>query len=349
MTSIKEIASIAEVSIGTASFVLNGKGDQMRISKLTQERVLKIAKELGYTPNISARRLRTGGEKVLPVIAILWPNDARASLLGRFLEGIQEKLKLKDQKREFELLIQPYENENLDKLTSLVTGTRFNGAIIAFATDTDMEYLETNELNVPIVIYQRKSDKYSTVTVDSFSAGEKVADVFWKKGHKKVGVLIPKFSSQAVSQRKEGFEKRCAYHSLELSHTNILSGSFSEEGGYQCVKKWLKNEQKIPTAIFSLTDEMAIGALAAFHEAEIRVPEDVEIIGYDNNEHTKFTIPSLSTVHLPVEEMASQCVKTLLQLIEKRTKTPVQSSFESTIVFRKSCDAPSELVGFVKS
>src|SRR4051794_24371706 len=182
MASIKEIANIAGVSIGTASFVLNGKADQMRISKSTQEKVLKIAKELGYTPNISARRLRSAGEKVLPVIAILWPNDARASLLGRFLEGIQEKLTSKDQKREFELLIVPYENANLDKLSSLKTGNRFNGAIIAFASDADMNYLESNELNVPIVIYQRKSDTYSTVTVDSIAAGESVADVFWKKG-----------------------------------------------------------------------------------------------------------------------------------------------------------------------
>jgi LacI family transcriptional regulator len=338
LASIKEIANSAGVSIGTASFVLNGKADQMRISKSTQEKVLRIAKELGYTPNISARRLRSGGEKVLPVIAILWPNDARASLLGRFLEGIQAS---KDQKGEFELLIQPYENANLDKLTSLRTGTRFNGAIIAFASEADMEYLESNELNVPIVIYQRKSDKYSTVTVDSLAAGKRVAEVFWKKGHKIVGMIVPEFSSQAVLQRKEGFVKHSAYLSLELSHTNILSGGFSEEGGYQCVKNWLKIKQKLPTAIFSLTDEMAIGALAAFHEAGIRVPEDVEIIGYDNNEHTKFTIPSLSTVHLPVEEMATECVKTLLDLFEKRTKTPVQSSFESSIVFRKSCKSPS--------
>jgi LacI family transcriptional regulator len=338
MASMKEIANRAGVSIGTTSFVLNGKADDMRISKSTQEKVLKIAKELGYTPNISARRLRSGGEKVLPVIAILWPNDARASLLGRFLEGIQAS---KDQKREFELLIQPYENANLDKLSSLKTGTRFNGAIIAFASEADMEYLDSNELNVPIVIYQRQSEKYSTVTVDSLAAGERVADVFWKKGHKKVGMIVPEFSSEAVLQRKDGFVKHSAYHSLELSHTNILSGSFSEEGGYQCVKKWLKIKKTLPTAIFSLTDEMAIGALAAFHEAGVRVPEDIEIIGYDNNEHTKFTIPSLSTVHLPVEEMATECVKTLLHLFEKRTLIPVKSSFESSIVFRNSCKSPS--------
>lgn len=341
MASIKEIAKKAEVSVGTASFVLNGKADQMRISKNTQERVLKIAKELGYTPNISARRLRSGGEKVLPVIAILWPNDARASLLGRFLEGIQEKFASNEQKKEFELLIQPYENENLDKLSSLRTGTRFNGAIIAFASKADMDYLEANDLNVPIVIYQRKSEKYSTVTVDSLATGEQVADVFWKKGHKKVGMIVPEFSSQAVYLRKKGFVNGAADHSLELSPNNILSGSFSEEGGYHCVKKWLTQNHHLPTAIFSVTDEMAIGALAAFYEEGIRIPEDLEIIGHDNNEHTRFTIPPISTVHLPVEAMAAECVSILLQLIEEHAEAPVQSSFESSIVFRKSCVSPS--------
>jgi LacI family transcriptional regulator len=341
LASIKEIASIAGVSIGTASFVLNGKADQMRISKSTQEKVLRIAKELGYTPNISARRLRSGGEKVLPVIAMLWTKNARASLISRFLEGIQDKSSLIDQKREFELLIQPYENGHLDKLNSLKTGTHFNGAIIAGATEADLNYLESNDVNVPIVIYQRKSTKFSTVSVDSFASGAKVADVFMKKSHKKVGMIIPKLSNQAISLRKEGFVSRVIYHSLELSQSNVLTCSFSEEGGYQCVKQWLADKRELPTAIFSLSDELAVGALTAFHESGIRIPEDIEMIGHDNNDITKFTIPSLSTVHLPVEEMAAQCMTTLLNLIEKQASEPVHSKFASSIVFRNSCPPPS--------
>ncbi|WP_160718882.1 LacI family DNA-binding transcriptional regulator [Bacillus sp. USDA818B3_A] len=341
MTSIKEIAKIAEVSVGTASFVLNGKGDQMRISKMTQERVLKIAKELGYTPNISARRLRSSDEKVLPVIAMLWTKNARSTLIKRFLDGIQDKSSSREQNREFELLIQPYENGHLNKISSLKTGTRFNGAIIVGATEADMDYLETNDVNVPIVFYQRKSNKFSTVYADSFRAGENVADVFMKKGHRKVGLMVPRLSNQAVTLRKEGFVSRVTEHSLELSSDNILIGSFSEEGGYQSVKEWLTTKKELPTAIFSLCDEMAVGALSAFHEEGIGIPEDIEMISHDDYEITKFTIPALSTVHLPVEEMAAQCMRTLLDLIEKRAKAPIHSTFESPIVFRKSCEAPS--------
>ncbi|ETI70164.1 LacI family DNA-binding transcriptional regulator [Neobacillus vireti] len=339
MASIKEIAKLAGISMGTASFVLNGKGDQMRISKATQEKVLAAAKELGYRPNISARRLRSEGEKVVPVIAILWTLDTRVSLISRFLEGIQGTFA--GQGDGFELMVQPYENSKLDKLNSLITGTRFNGAIVANASDEDIAYLENNEINVPIVLYQRKSDKYSTVSVDSYQSGVMVADLFANRGHKTSGIILPNVSSQAVRLRKEGFMDRAHSYGLQVPSNHIVSGSFSEEGGYQCVKE-LISKGELPSSLFTLSDQMAVGALTALYEEGIRVPQDVEIMGHDNNENTKFTIPSLSTIHLPVEEMAAACVNMLMDLIEQKVKAPVSKLFNSSFVIRQSCGGVCE-------
>src|SRR5699024_3344025 len=97
----------------------------------------------------------------------------------------------------FELLIQPYENAKLEKVESLFTGNNFNGAIIANASDADLEFLELNNINVPIVLYQRHSNKYCTVVADSFNTGLDVANLLYSRGHKNVGIMEPDISSQA--------------------------------------------------------------------------------------------------------------------------------------------------------
>ncbi|OLS33580.1 LacI family DNA-binding transcriptional regulator [Bacillus sp. MRMR6] len=333
MASIKEIAKLAGVSLGTTSFVLNGKGDQMRISQATQQKIFDVARELGYRPNISARRLG-GGKRDVPVIAILWALDTRSYLIGRFLEGIQKNLVAKN--REFELLVQPYENSKINQVESLMSGTQFNGAIIANASDRDLEFLESQEINVPIVLYVRDSSKYSNVNVDNFETGKKVAELFKSRGHQRVDMVVPNISSQAIRLRKDGFISGAQTHGLELSPGGLLYDEVSEEGGYNAAKQIIE-QGNIPTAMFFPIDTMAVGALAAFHEAGIRIPEDLEIIGHDNYDHTRFSIPPLSTVHLPVEEIAVTCVNTLLDLIERKVEAPVSISFETSFVFRKSC------------
>lgn len=332
MATIKEIAEKAGVSVGTVSFILNGKSEKMRISAATQERVLEVARDLGYLPSISARRLRNSEEKQTPVITILWTLDARASLISRFLQGIQKRSSFKDGM--FELLIQPYENGKLNEVESLNTGTRFNGAIIANASEEDLNYLEKTNLNVPIVLYQRYSKKYSTVNVDSKLSGKEVAEYLFEKGHKKVGLVVPTISSQAVDYRLEGFLK--AVEDLGMENLYILRDTFTEQGGYSVIKSLAKKKKELPTALFFLSDPMAVGALLACHEFGIRVPDDLEIIGHDNDDQTAFTFPPLTTVHLPVEEMAVASVNQLLDIINHRLTTPVSLQFRSELVIRKS-------------
>lgn len=334
MATIREIAELAQVSVGTVSFVLNGKSEKMRISQATQKRVLEAAKELGYRPSLSARRLRSTEDKEIPVIAILWTLDARTSLISRFLQGIQQKSLLKDGL--FELVIQPYENGKLNEEESLLLGTRYNGAIIANASDKDLEYIENNDFNVPIVIYQRQSDKYSTVYVDSKKTGSMIAEKFILNGHSKIGLIIPTLSSQAVDLRTIGFKEKLSEHNLYVESSYELYEDYSEEGGYRAVKRLIKENKQLPTAIFFLSDQMALGGIKAFNNAGIIIPNQVEIIGHDNEDFTRFTSPSLSTVHLPVEEMAESCVRLLLEIIKHKVSSSESVKFKSYLVERSS-------------
>lgn len=334
MSTIKAIAELAQVSVSTASFVLNGKGTQSRISPATQAKVLEAARLLGYRPNISAKRLRNSGDKVLPVIALFWTLDSRAALLGAFLDGIHRTISSCDQ--EYDLLIQPFKGSQLRDVRSLIIGTRFNGAVIANLTEEDQRYLESVTPGVPVVLYQRSSTKYSCVNIDNYRNGSEVARLFANRGHRCVGIVLPEISSVAVRLRKEGFLDAARELGLEVGEHHIVCGSFSEQGGYDGVNRLLQHPDK-PTALFSLSDQMSVGALAALHEAGIRVPEQFELVSHDNYDIAKFTRPALTTMDLPIEEMAGTCLDILLDLMHRRMEGPVSRQFESRLIVRQSC------------
>ncbi|MCR8629658.1 LacI family DNA-binding transcriptional regulator [Paenibacillus radicis (ex Xue et al. 2023)] len=335
MASVKEIAQLANVSQGTASMVLNGKGDQYRISAATQQKIIEVARQVNYQPNISARRLRSGGETVLPIIALFWALDTRTALISRVLKGIQDSFTCLEE--EYELMIQPYVGTRLCEVRSLLTGTRFNGAIIANPTEQDEEFLDQANLLVPIVLYQRSSTKYSYVNVDSFKSGENVAMLFASRGHSRVGVIVPNVSSKAIRLRKEGFMAKAGELALAIAEQHLVYSDFSEEGGYEAIRILMEQEGELPSAIFVISDQMSVGALMALNEVGIRVPKDIEIVGHDDDEVTRFTIPPLTTVHLPVEKMASECVKQLTNLMQHKSNSTVSHLFETHLEIRQSC------------
>ncbi|MEF2245519.1 MULTISPECIES: LacI family DNA-binding transcriptional regulator [unclassified Paenibacillus] len=334
MTSIKDIAKFAQVAQGTASIVLNGKGDQYRISSATQKRILDAAKALDYRPNISARRLRSGGETVAPIIALFWTIDTRTSLIGRFLKSIQNSIFYSSE--ECELLIQPYVGSDLSSMKSLITGTRYNGAIIANPTEEDEQYLEESNPMVPIVLYQRSSTKYSCVNVDNSYTGMEVARLFANRGHQDVGIIIPDVSSAAIRLRKEGFLAEAKELGLKVADEHIIYSEFSEKGGYNAAMQLLESSKK-PSALFILSDQISVGVINALNEKSINVPEEIEIVGHDDDDFSQFTTPPLTTMHLPVEEMATASVEIMLDLINHHKDSPIVQNFETKLLVRKSC------------
>jgi len=334
MASMKQIAELANVSVTTASIVLNGKGEQQRISAETQRRVMEAARALDYRPNISAKRLRSGGETVAPVIALFWTLDTRSSLLGPFLKGVQDAMQTLEV--EHELLIQPFVGSRIQDVKSLMTGTRFNGAIITNATEEDENYLNEAELNIPIVLYQRSSDKHSFVTVDNYGTGQRIARLLASRGHTRVGLILPQVSSSAIRLRKEGFLQEAASLGMAVSENHIAYGEFSESGGYKAALQIIISEER-PTALFISSDQMAVGALLALREQGVQVPADMEIVGHDDYDNARYSVPPLTTVHLPIQEMAAACVHMLVDLLGHKIAPPVSRMFETQIIVRETC------------
>lgn len=336
MSTIKEIAERTKLSVGTVSIVLNGRGDEMRISKKTQQRVLEAAQGLGYLPNISARRLRQSGARNMPAIATFWPSDLAPELLGRFFSGAQSPIL--EQEYAFEMTIHPYKRGSIDKIKEMCDRGIYHGAIITGVSAEEQRWLESNRWGLPAVLFNRESSVFSCVYVDSYEIGRKVAELFANRGHRKVGVIAPEHLVHAKNnQRFKGFVESCARYGLELEERHIQIAPMSMEGGNSAARRIVEGGGRMPTAIFFPIGIMAVAALPVFHRAGIRIPDDLEIVTYGDHEAEKYSVPSLTTVKLPVEEMAAACIRLVMGLIQDPGSKPKSVVFETPFIFRESC------------
>ncbi|MBB3108046.1 LacI family transcriptional regulator [Paenibacillus phyllosphaerae] len=339
MAGLKDIAELAGVSVGTVSLVLNGRARDLRISPETEEKIVQAARQLDYRPNTAARRLRRAGNENLPTIAVYWASDFPSELLGRFFIGIQNSLL---DRHEFEVTVQPYRQSELHQSNLLSASELYNGVILTGVSDADIQFLEENPMKSPVVVFNRRLTSYSSVYVDDEEAGRKAAALFAAKGHKLVGMIAPDVRTSSINHRKNGFIHGAREHGMELPEACIYQVPMSMHGG-QIAAEHLVTVRDRPTALFFPNGIMAVGALPVLHRAGIRIPDDLEIITYGDSEHERFTLPSLSSLILPVEAMASSCIDVLMKTIKGQMRSPHAERFETPFVFRESCIPPAGL------
>ncbi len=336
MTTIKDIAERTNLSVGTVSIVLNGRGDEMRISKRTQQRIMEAAQGLGYLPNVSARRLRQTHARNMPVIATFWPSDLSADLLGRFIMGAQSCVLA--QEAEFEMTIHPYHRNDIDRIRAICGNGSYHGAILTGLLADEQQELEENRLSVPTVLFNRLSSVYSCAYVDTYEIGRKSAELFASRGHKRVGTIVPEYLVDTMKNlRFKGFVESCTKYGLELEPHHIQAATMTMAGGNAATKRILEGGEPLPTAMYFPLGPMAVAALPVFHRAGIVIPDQMEILTYGDHEAELYSVPSLSTVKLPVEEMAEECIRLVMARILDASAEPAAVQFETPFVFRESC------------
>ena len=320
MSTIKDIAREAGVSIATVSIVLNGKGQERKISKETQARIQQIAKQLKYVPNQSAKKLRST-QKNSYAIAFYWATDFRINYLARITLGIQKEIM--QQNKVVHLTVVPYEVDNLKKQMETTQNEFFNGIIIANMSNADMEYLNSCDISYPVVLFNRESPKYSSVTMDNYEVGAQVARHFLDKGIYDAGVLTHDTTFPIMRMWMKGFLDTFAEAGHPVPEENIVLCDTSSSSAIDATKK-LYAEKRLPKAMFCESDVLAHGMLFACHELGVSIPGDVEVftIGINMAEFNDYAIPSLSRIDIPMREIGEKCLHLLVDLIEKKTPNP---------------------------
>ncbi|WP_051572291.1 LacI family DNA-binding transcriptional regulator [Ruminiclostridium cellobioparum] len=331
---IKQIAEQLGVSQSTVSIVLNGRGDKMRISKATQQKVQEAAKDMNYQPNIYARRLRGAGEKHSGrIIAIFW-NSRYTDDLGKFFKGASAAIEKNMYNIEF--MVQLFDQDKLSHLKDLMTSQKYNGIIVCAPSDKDLAFLNSETFDVPLVLSNRSDNKYSGIYTDNFVTGRNCAKLFAEKGHKKAGLIGVEGKSNGSMVRGFGFTSGCEQLGIEIRSEWIAKApDYDIAGGYQCAQRIIECGSW-PSAIFILTDTQALGAMIAFKDHNVKVPEDMEILAYGNNEMFNMMSPSISSVAVSREIMAENAVNLLMTKMENNITEPISRVLVPEYSFRDS-------------
>lgn len=318
----KDIAKILGVSVATVSLALS---DSEKVNKKTKEKIKKFAEELNYIPSEIARSLIL---KKTWTIGLIIPNFS-ITYYSEFAYQIYKNLKKKGY---LTITLSGRTDEEIDEVIDLFLRKKVDGMIIGRVNYRKLYSLK--EKNIPFVLYDRIDDDVDFVCVDKFKGGYKATEHLIKIGYKKIGFLC---SPSDEEMRTRGYLEALIDYELPIKKEWIIKGLGFYNEGYKGAKDLIKMKEK-PEAIVCLNDVSAIGAIRALNEENIKIPEDIAIVGFDNIEEGKYAIPSLTTINQPKEKIVENLVEILLSNIEKRnSKEKKQILIEPELIIRESC------------
>lgn len=324
--NLKQIAAKAGVSVGTVSFVLNGKGDEFRISKETQERVKLIAKELNYIPKERKSYKPTDSKDMR--IVLLVASRSSGEHYGTFFACLQNAMY--ELSCPVQLSMQAYIPGNLRECHA-ICGDHCDGVIIAGLNDADYAYLHELQTDLPIVLYNRESCRFPYVIGDSYHSTASVISLFASHGRKHICMVSPLADSTGFNRHLLGFANGCATHNVE--HASIHFCEYSSNGARDVVNQLLAHS---PDAIFVSSLQIATPLLLELQSRGMLIPEQVDLVSvspYDTNDSRNSPI---TTLDIPANEMISAALNMLVELICSKTCCPYKS-FPLDITFRSSC------------
>lgn len=344
MPTIYDVARLAGVSPGTVSNVLNHSG---KVAKDTEERILQVVEEVHYVPNRTAQRLKTSKSKNIFVIV----ENIKAFPAPDIVDGISEfcfekgydltlfNLRVNPQTQNFQyneyLEKQEVQNElgiALQQAKSINAG----GIIYVSIYPRDIENL-IPESDIPCVFcYSYSHGENYCVNCDDMNGGLIATDYLISMGHEKIGLICGVFDSLPSHKRLMGYQTSLMNHNLPYVPQYIQVGEgWRYEDGYEGCKKLLCLPDP-PTAIFAMSDVMAVGAVHAAQDMGLQVPRDLSIQGYDRVEYLEFTRPALTTVEMPLREIGRKGAEVTIQLIDNHPPESHSILIECSHVARDS-------------
>lgn len=338
--NMKEIAKKAGVSVATVSYVLNGTGN---VSQKKRDEIMKIVGDEGYAPNRIAKSLRTKKSNTIGIMV----EDITAFQTPRIINGINDYAEehgytvilndmglLKRVGKDFDS-VSKYQ-DIIEKGFHLFERAQVDGIIYVAMHDRDVSSL-LNDVTVPFVLAYCYdiSMKCYYVTYDNRSISKKVVQYLIDHNHTDIGLICGEESSKPAHQRFEGYKQALEENKISINNDFIFPGDWEFESGKMAYERYKKLISK-PTAIFAMNDLMAIGFIDAALDDGVNIPEDVSIIGFDNQQVCRYTRPRLTTVDLPLEAMGDEAGRLLLSLIHKDNKKEKKVVLDCKFVEKKS-------------
>lgn len=333
--NIYDVAKKAGVSIVTVSKVIN---NSETVRENNRQKVLQAMKELNYNPSAAARSLASGKTRVIGLIIDSLTDTFLSSALGAINECLEKNgyfLALS--------LVQEAKDENSIKVPYLFQEDRVDGLLIVSPIYEDMYILELKGRKIPFVLMdnQKYHPSIPSIIVNNYKGGYDATHHLLELGHKNILHISGPDLYMSSREREKGYID--AMSKAGYKPYIINSSEFSIAAGYEITQKLIREGLLNCTGIFAADDYIAFGVIDALRNANISVPGDISIIGYDDQELASSFHPGLTTIKQPAEEMGRIGAETLIKIIRGELKRYNTLTLDPHIVIRESTAVPKSL------
>ncbi|MFC4775833.1 LacI family DNA-binding transcriptional regulator [Paenibacillus sp. GCM10023252] len=315
MTTIKDIARAAKVSVTTVSRALNGYSD---VNETTRVKIRTIADQLGYSPNMAARSLVSKKTKTLGLLLSNVTRDSsKDNIAFEVLCGMNDRAGELDY--DLVLFSTTPQKQKMKSYKTLCEERGVDGVIIMGIRLDDPYLKEIVSSSIPCVLIDipLEGPNVSYVTSDNTKGAFLAVQHLIDHGHRHIGLINGHAQADVSLLRLEGYRQALKESGLSFDSSIVLDGSFSEGGGEDAARRLLQTHPEV-TALFCASDLMALGAMKGVKGLGKRVPEDISIIGFDNIGLTGYCTPALTTVHQDKYGMGHHAAQVLIDMLEGR-------------------------------
>lgn len=306
--TIKDIAAAAEVDPSTVTRALQ---NSPRVRAATLEKIQRLAREMGYVPNMAARTLVTSRSGIIGLVLPDMTNPFFAEL-ARGIEEEASKHSLRVLTRNTDG-VEAAERDAIGFFTEL----KVDGLVIAMSRSST-EYFKTLETPVPVV-HVNRDDLPHHVSCDRYAGSRQIVDHMLKVGHRRIA-LVTGPAGPAQQPKRTAYVDALEAHGIEYNPNYIFTFNGELQDTRRVVDELLALEHR-PTAVFAWNDLCALGLIRHLSLRGLRVPDDISVAGHDDIAIARFMDPPLSTVHWPMYELGQESIRYLYQL---RQNLPAQ-------------------------
>jgi DNA-binding LacI/PurR family transcriptional regulator len=328
-STIKEVAERAGVSTATVSRVLTGKDV---VSPARRKRVDRAIEELGFRPNRAARELRVGAELKIGVVL----SDIQNPFFTSCLAGIESVL----QSSEYVLILgNSNEDPRIEKmhLNSLISDG-IGGIIVALTSSYDECYQYLADTDIPIVAIDRecKDLPIDSVLLDNVSASRQATECLVKLGHRRIGYIGGPLHISTSQDRLKGYRDVLTALDIPIEDDLIVNGQYRQEGGRLAMEELL-NLVEPPTALLIANNLMTLGALETIYQHDIKIPEDLALVAFDDTPWNIALKTPLTVIAQPTYQLGELATKLLLERIKNPDQPKQKKLLKGELIIRDSC------------
>jgi len=333
--TIKDVAKVANVSPSTVSRVI---ANNPRISEETKRKVRKAMEQLGYYPNFQARSL---ANKSTQTIGVIMPSSTNYAFQNPFFPEVLRGISVKAHEIGYGLYLSTgtKEDEIYQEVVSMVQGGRVDGIILLYSRVNDkvMNYLF--EEKFPFIVVGRPNehpDQITHVDNDNVSIAKQVTEYFIAHGHERIAFVGGDVDLVVTKDRLVGYKQALKEANIPFEPAYIVQERFLREGGREAIKELLSLPNP-PTALVVADDIMAFGMMSHFEHLEIRVPDEISIISFNNVMLAEYSKPPLTSVDINIFQLGYEAANCLNERMQNPNVLAKRITIPAKMIERQSC------------